>query len=205
MPYRQVGILPKTLLAKSHERRSMRVSRAVLESARVDVTAAYAQLGTRAEGLSAEEADARLEKFGPNVLAKDQRPSLLWLLWRAVRNPLVILLAVLAIVSFATGDTRAALMMLLMVALSVGLKLFQESKASGAAARLKAMISVKASVVRGGQTRELSVSRLVPGDIVQLSAGDMIPGDVRLVVAKDLFVIQGSLTGESFPVEKFVV
>ncbi len=60
-------------------------------------------------------------------------------------------------------------------------------------------------MLRGGKVEELAVSHLVPGDVVQLTAGDMIPGDVRLVVAKDLFVTQGSLTGESFPVEKFVV
>ena len=204
MPHRQVGVLPKTLLAKSHEQQSMRVSQAVLESARLDVAAAYAHLGTRAEGLTPEEADARLREHGQNVLAKDQRPSLFLLFWRAVRNPLVILLAVLATVSFVTGDARAAIMMLLMIALSVGLKLVQEAKASNAAAKLKAMISVKATVIRAGKASEIAVSHLVPGDVVQLSAGDMIPGDVRLVVAKDLFVIQGSLTGESFPVEKFV-
>ena len=122
-----------------------------------------------------------------------------------MRNPLVILLAVLATVSFATGDARAATMMLLMIVLSVGLKLIQEAKASSAAAKLKAMISVKATVLRDGTAQEIAVSHLVPGDVVQLAAGDMIPGDVRVVQAKDLFVIQGSLTGESFPVEKFVV
>jgi P-type Mg2+ transporter len=205
MPHHQVGVLPKTLLAKSHEQPSLRVSQAVLESARLDVAGAYAYLKTRPEGLTSEEAEARLREHGPNVLAKDRRPSLLSLSWRAVRNPLVILLAVLATVSFATGDARAAIMMLLMIALSVGLKLFQEAKASNAAAKLRAMISVKATVLRSGQVEEIAVSHLVPGDIVQLTAGDMIPGDVRLVVAKDLFVIQGSLTGESFPVEKFVV
>jgi Mg2+-importing ATPase len=96
-------------------------------------------------------------------------------------------------------------MMLLMIVLSVGLRLFQEAKASNAAAKLKAMISVDATVLRGGAVQEVPVSHLVPGDVVQLAAGDMIPGDVRVVQAKDLFVIQGSLTGESFPVEKFVV
>jgi len=205
MPHVQVGVLPKTLLAKSHEKRSTRVSQALLEAARLDVAAAHAYLKTRPEGLTTDEAEARLREHGQNVLAKDRRPSLLRLFWRAVRNPLVILLAVLATLSVATGDTRAALMMLLMIALSVGLKLAQEAKASSAAAKLRAMISVRASVLRGGKLEEIAVARLVPGDIVQLTAGDMIPGDVRLVVAKDLFVIQGSLTGESFPVEKFVV
>ncbi|HYQ30009.1 MAG TPA: magnesium-translocating P-type ATPase, partial [Polyangiaceae bacterium] len=204
MPRLQAGVLPKTLLAKSHEKRSLRVSQTLLESAALDVRSAYAHSKTRAEGLTSEEAAARLREHGQNVLAKDRRPGLLTLLWRAVRNPLVVLLAVLATVSFATGDSRAAIMMLLMIALSVGLKLIQEAKASNAAAKLKAMISVKATVLRDGVPKEVAVSQLVPGDIVQLSAGDMIPGDVRLVVAKDLFVVQGSLTGESVPVEKFV-
>ena len=207
MPIRrpQFGILPRTLLAKSHEKRSLRVSQSLVESAALDVGGVYAHLKTRPEGLTHDEADTRLAEHGQNILAKDLRPGLLRLVWRAVRNPLVILLAVLAAVSFATGDRRAATMMLLMIALSVGLRLIQEARATSAAAKLKAMISVKATVLRGGAVQEIAVSHLVPGDVVQLAAGDMIPGDVRVVQAKDLFVIQGSLTGESFPVEKFVV
>ena len=77
--------------------------------------------------------------------------------------------------------------------------------ADSAAAKLKAMISVKATVVRGGAPIEVAIAQLVPGDVVKLAAGDMIPGDVRIIDAKDLFVIQGSLTGESFPVEKFAI
>ncbi len=183
----------------------MRASQAVVNTATLDAAGVYARLRTRPEGLTAEEATARLAEHGPNVLAKDQRPGLLRLFSRAVLNPLVILLAVLAAVSFATGDPRAATMMLLMIALSVGLKLIQETKANNAAAKLKAMISVKSTVLRDGVAQELPVSQLVPGDVVHLAAGDMIPGDVRVVQAKDLFVIQSSLTGESFPVEKFVV
>ena len=183
----------------------MRVSQAVLDAVALDADGVYAQLKTRAQGLTADEAEARLVEHGQNILAKDQRPSFLKLLWRSVLNPLVILLAVLATVSFATGDARAATIMLLMITLSVGLKLFQEAKANDAAAKLKAMISVKATVLRGGAPQEIPVAHLVPGDVVQLAAGDMIPGDVRVVQAEDLFVVQGSLTGESFPVEKFVV
>ena len=205
MPLLQTGVLPKTLLAKSHQTQSMRVAQAVVDTVALDAPGVYARLQSRPEGLTADEAAARLAAHGQNVLAKDQRPGFLTLFWHAVRNPLVILLAVLAVVSFATGDPRAAGMMLLMIALSVGLKLLQEARANDAAAKLKAMISVKATVLRGGVAQEIAVSHLVPGDVVQLAAGDMIPGDVRVVQAKDLFVIQGSLTGESFPVEKFAV
>jgi Mg2+-importing ATPase len=120
-----------------------------------------------------------------------------------VLNPLVILLSILASISFATGDVRAGTMMAVMIALGAGLKLVQETRADSAAAKLKAMISVGATVIRSGQAREIPISQLVPGDIVALAAGDMIPADVRGLTAKDLFVNQSTLTGESFPVEKF--
>jgi Mg2+-importing ATPase len=90
-----------------------------------------------------------------------------------------------------------------MVALSVALRFFQEARADAAAAKLKAMIHVTATVIRDGDAREMPLRDLVPGDIISLSAGDMIPGDVRVLSSKDLFVSQGSLTGESLPVEKF--
>ncbi|HMG52236.1 MAG TPA: magnesium-translocating P-type ATPase, partial [Kofleriaceae bacterium] len=81
----------------------------------------------------------------------------------------------------------------------------QEAKAGSSAAKLKLMISVHATVTRDGEVHELPLSQVVPGDVVQLAAGDMIPGDVRIVAAKDLFVTQGSLTGESLPVEKHAI
>ncbi len=134
-------------------------------------------------------------------------------LWVAVRNPLVILLTVLAIASFASywhdeSDQRdisefyAGMIMLVMVVLGVSLRFVQETRAGNAAAKLKAMINVTATVVRDGQPKEIPLQQLVPGDVVKLSAGDMIPGDVRLLAAKDLFIIQATLTGESMPVEK---
>ncbi len=147
----------------------------------------------------------RLGQHGPNVLARDQRPGLAKLLWHAFLNPLVMLLLALASISFATGDPRAGVMMSLMILLGVGLKLIQESKADNAAAKLRAMISVTATVLRDAKPIEIAVSQLVPGDVVELAAGDMIPADVRILVAKDLFVTQSSLTGETYPVEKFEV
>jgi len=177
----------------------------VVESAALDEAGVYARLGTRAEGLTSEEANVRLGEHGPNVLASDHRPGLGKLLAHALVNPLVILLAGLATISFATGDARAGAVMVLMIALSVGLKLIQESRAGNAAAKLKAMISVTATVRRDGRPQEIAVSQLVPGDTIHLGAGDMVPGDVRIVQAKDLFVGQGVLTGESIAVEKHAI
>jgi P-type Mg2+ transporter len=199
------AVLSKQLLLHRRERPGIRVSPLLVESAAMDAAGVYARLETGATGLSSEEAAARLADRGPNVLARDRRPGFWKLLWRAVLNPLVILLAVLSTISFATGDPRAGIMMLAMILLSISLKLIQEARADSAAARLKALISVSATVVRDGTPREIPVAQLVPGDLVQLAAGDMIPGDVRILQAKDLFVIQGSLTGESLPVEKYAV
>jgi Mg2+-importing ATPase len=204
LAWRPSAILPKHLFAAiRREKPVARVAEIVVEVAGLAVDRVYERLATTAGGLTESEAARRLSEVGPNVIAKDARPSVLRLCAHAVMNPLVILLAVLATVSFATDDLRAATVMGAMIVLSVGLKLVQESKADQAAARLKAMISVTATVQRDGMPRELPVAGLVPGDVVQLAAGDMIPGDVRVVAAKDLFVTQGSLTGESLPVEKF--
>jgi Mg2+-importing ATPase len=181
----------------------------LLGVAQGDPEEAFRGLQTGAGGLSEEEAGRRLEEYGPNVVTQEQRYGRLKLLGRACANPLVLLLLLLATVSAlseyfqATNDYRAATVMLLMVVLGVTLRFLQESRADHAAAKLKAMISVTATVVRGGQPRELPLSQLVPGDVVHLAAGDMIPADLRIVSSKDLFVIQSSLTGESLPVEKF--
>ena len=187
------------------EKKPIRVSPALIEAAGAEPSGVFATLRSRPEGLTEAEAEERLEEIGPNVLAKDQRTGISRLLWHAILNPLVVLLAVLSGISFATGDPRAGVVMALMILLGVSLKLVQEAKADRAAARLKAMISVTATVVRSAAPREIPVAELVPGDVVRLAAGDMVPGDVRIVSAKDLFVIQSSLTGESFPVEKFEV
>ncbi len=194
------AILPKTLL--SAKRRAIRVSPFLAEVSAKDASAVYAQLRTRAEGLSADEAIARLNDHGPNVLVKDQRIGVWMLLWRALLNPLVVLLAVLAAISFATGDGPAGTVMTLMILLSVGLKLIQEAKADNAAAKLKAMISVTASVRRDGMPKEIAVSQ-GSGRRDSARCRGMVPGDVRIILAKDLFINQGSLTGESFAVEKF--
>jgi Mg2+-importing ATPase len=206
MPKISPAIIPKHVFAAiRHDKPHIQVSQTVVETAAMDPAAVCERFKTTPQGLTTEEAGTRLAEHGPNVLAKDQRAGIATLLWHAVLNPLVILLAVLTSVSFATGDYRAGSMMGLMIVLGVGLKLIQEARADNAAAKLKAMISVLATVLRDGKPQEIAVSQLVPGDVVELAAGDMIPADVRMLKAKDLFVVQSSLTGESFPVEKFEI
>jgi Mg2+-importing ATPase len=178
----------------------------VREAAIQEASDILQRLKTTPEGLSQEEAAIRLNTYGPNEVGQEKKHGWLQRLWVAVRNPLVILLTVLVIITFATAgdasDYIGGLVMMAMIVLAVLLRLIQETKADNAAAKLKAMIKVTATVIRDGQSIEIPLKELVPGDVVKLSAGDMIPGDVRLITSKDLFIIQATLTGESLPVEK---
>lgn len=192
---------PAQVAAKTLKQ-TIRVSPAVLDAARKDGETLLRDLGTSLAGLSDAEAEKRALETGPNEIAQERKQGWTSRLLKIIRNPLVILLSVLSSVSFLTGDPRAGSVMALMVALSVGLRFVQEARADAAAEKLKAMIHVTATVVRNAVAREIPLRDLVPGDIIKLAAGDMIPGDVRLLTLKDLFVSQGSLTGESLPVEK---
>ena len=135
------------------QRRS--ASEEVLKIARASAPESLERLGTNLTGLSSDEAEQRLERDGPNTIAKDEGQSRLGIFAKAAVNPLVLLLAVLATVSFATGDARAAIVMLVMVALGVSLRFVQETRANSAAKALRAMIKVTATVLRDGTPREL--------------------------------------------------
>src|SRR6202171_1630457 len=181
---------------------NIQVSPAVLDAARKDGEELLRDLRTSLGGLTQAEAEERARMMGPNEGAQERKQGWPVRVLKIIRNPLVILLSTLSAVSFLTGDARAGSVMATMVALSVGLRFWQEARADAAAEKLNAMIHVTATVVRDGVAREMPLRDLVPGDIIKLAAGDMIPGDVRLLSSKDLFVSQGSLTGESLPVEE---
>ena len=183
-----------------------RAAELIHDAATCQVAELLQRLNTSPNGLSEDEVAERLEIFGPNEVGQEKQHGWFYRLWVAVRNPLVILLGVIATITFVTAggtsDYVGGSIMVAMIVLAVLLRLVQETKADNAAAKLKAMIKVTATVVRDGQSKEIPLQQLVPGDIVKLCAGDMIPGDVRLMAAKDLFIIQATLTGESLPVEK---
>ena len=166
------------------------------------------KLATNPVGLAEDEAARRLKAYGPNLVTREQKPTILQEIWGRTRNPLNGLLLTLATVSYFLGDLRAALVIVIMVVLSVVTAFIQEHRSNEAAARLRAMVKTTASVRRGGPTgsvdfAEAPIETLVPGDVVRLSAGDMIPADLRLLEAKDLFVNQSPLTGEAMPTEKY--
>src|SRR5437867_9066370 len=156
---------------------AVQVSSRLQEAARLDSADVLRLMETSLEGLTSEMAAARLEQYGPNEVAREKRHGWLQRLYVAARNPLVILLTVLAIISFVApeGDAITGAIMLVMVILGLSLRFVQETRADTAAAKLKAMIRVTATVVRDGQPVELPLQHLVPGDIVKLCAGDMIP------------------------------
>ena len=188
-----------TGLGKSN---GFQISKTLVDAAHADAATALTQLNTTSNGLNPQEVEARLAEYGPNAVAKEKRQTWLMRLWDNVKNPLVILLTLLGLISFLTGDLRATIMILLMVLLGIVLRYYQESRADLAAEKLQAMVSTTATAIREGKRCEIPLQELVPGDIVALSAGDMIPADVRIISAKDLFLNQSALTGESLPAEK---
>jgi Mg2+-importing ATPase len=164
--------------------------------------AALTLLGTSREGLGPDEAADRLKEYGPNVLSGEKRKGFIPEILGRFKDPLTIQLLVICIVSYAMGDLRAGTVVLCMIFISVFLAYFQERRSGDAAEKLKLMIHASAVVLRGGKEAEVPIAEIAPGDIVALSAGSIIPADIRIIAAKDFFVAQAALTGESIPVEK---
>src|SRR5476649_1233314 len=165
-------------------------------------------------GLTPEQVEQRLEQYGPNEITHEKPPTWSIQLFHAFLTPFNGVLFAVSVVSFFSDVVFAApedrtfrtiIVLITMVLLSTLLRFWQEFRSNNAAEELKAMVSSTTAVLRTGMERpqEIPISTLVPGDIVYLSAGDMVPADVRLLTAKDLFVSQAMLTGESIPLEKY--
>lgn len=182
------------------------------DASRKDTYSVYAMMESSATGISNEEADDRILKFGLNEVGYDKAPSWLKQLIKAFINPFIFILLSIIIISFvidvglaAPGeqDYKTVAVVSVMVIFSVLLSFFQEFKSNRAAEQLKRMIKTTATVLRQSIGKgEILMTHLVPGDVVYLSAGDMIPADCRIVQSTDLFVSESMLTGESLPVEK---
>jgi Mg2+-importing ATPase len=173
------------------------------ELAKLAPDAALARLASRGEGLTEEEAARRLKQIGPNEVAQERHQAIPLQLLIRLAAPLNVMLLGLALASYLLGDPRAAIMIAVMVGLSVGLSFIQEYRSGKAAAALRAMVRITATVLRQTGRREIPIEQLVPGDLVSLAAGDMVPADLRLIAAKDLYLNEAALTGEALPAEKF--
>jgi Mg2+-importing ATPase len=180
----------------------------VADSAWTDEAALLASLETTHAGLDEEQIEDRLDRDGVNQATHEKPPHWALQFARTFWNPFIIVLLVLAAVQLVTSDDLTGpTIIAVMVGISVVLSFTQEFRSSRAAEKLKAMVRNTATVTRrasdGHSERiEVPVIELVAGDIVHLSAGDMVPADLRLLSAKDLFISQAILTGESLPVEK---
>ncbi len=198
----------------------------LLQVARDAPAAAITRMASHEAGLSPREVAARRARDGPNEM-EHEAPLPWWVhLWQCYKNPFNLLLTALAALSWLSSDAKATTVIGIMVALSTLIRFVQEGRSHRAADSLRAMVSNTASVIRrAAANREASapdagvriaerlpttthvdipMRQLVSGDLIALSAGDMIPADCRVLAARDLFIAQAALTGESLPVEKFV-
>ena len=203
------------------------------DAASLATDALFEKLGSGPCGLSDTAAHAMLQAIGPNEVVAETSPTFFTHLWVSYRNPFNLLLSCLAVMTWFTdvhmaapgeGDWTAVIVIVTMVIVSALLRFVQERRSLRSARALRAMVRNTATVLRPidasvpdavrrdislarshSRLIETSMSDLVPGDVLWLSAGDMVPADCRVLWAKDLFVSQAALTGESLPVEKFAM
>jgi P-type Mg2+ transporter len=169
---------------------------------KMEAAAVLKRLKTREQGLSDGEARCRISEFGENVMAKEKKMSVVFELLSKFKSPLIILLFVAAGISAYFGETVNAIIITLMIISSAVLDFFEEHNAGQAVKKLLETIKTTTAVIRAGKEREVKISQICVGDIIFLNSGDLVPADARVISAKDFFVNQSALTGESMPCEK---
>lgn len=176
----------------------------------LDLNDLYDHFSVSGSGLTAKQAEQLQEEYGKNIITTGQSNTTLHRLVNAVVNPFNIVLLIIAVITLFTDviysqqpDYVTVCIILFLVIISSLVAFIQGERSNSAAEKLSKMISNKADVLRDGAQTEIPIEDVVPGDMVRLSAGDMIPADIRFIFTKDAFVAQGSLTGETNPVEKY--
>ena len=159
-------------------------------------------LQTSPDGLTSDQANVRLEKFGPNLLKKQKKSDALTLFLSQFKSPIILLLLFAAALSLFLQDSTDAVIIFVIIFVSSMLGFFQEHRATNAVQKLLAMVRIMSIVIRDSMQKEIPSEEIVPGDIVLLSAGSKIPADCIIIESRDLFVNEAVLTGETFPVEK---
>lgn len=157
---------------------------------------------TQPTGLSINEVDERLQKYGPNLLSEQKKSSLLQKFIAQFKDLMIVILMVAALIAAFAGDLSDAIIIFLVIILNAVFGVFQEAKAENAIDALKEMTTPSSRVIRSNTIQTVKSSDLVPGDIILLEAGDIIPADVRFIKAASLKVEEAALTGESVPVNK---
>jgi len=172
-----------------------------------DKTAAQTLAGLESgrSGLSPQEAQARLDKYGPNQLAGAPKKPLWARFLDQMRDPMILVLlaaAALSLVSSGGEDWVEAVIILVIVGVNACISISQEDSAEKALEALQKMSAPLAKVVRGGEQVRLETAFLVPGDVIVLEAGDLVPADARILECANLKADESAMTGESVPVDK---
>lgn len=168
----------------------------------ISIQDALAELKTNLQGLDTEEAENRLDEFGPNELSHLKQLGFWADIYKRLKSPLVVQLLIIAAVSAIIGELKSTVIVTVMILLSVGLSYILDRRSNRAVEALGKRVQSRAFVLRGGKETEVKISEIVPGDIVLLQTGSVIPADLRIIWAKDFFVSESALTGESLPIEK---
>jgi Mg2+-importing ATPase len=176
--------------------------RLLIEICGMDVQDSIKRLKSMIGGLSSTDAEERQEEFGRNELAHTKTIGIWTDIYNRCKSPLVVQLLLIAVISGIIGEIKSTFIVSAMVFLSVGLSFILDKKSSRAVEALGKRVQSRTLLLRDGKEIELPMSEVVPGDIVILQAGSIIPADLRLIYAKDFFVSQSVLSGESMPLEK---
>lgn len=160
------------------------------------------QTHSTAAGLSHADAKQRLSQYGANSLKQIHKSSAFMMLLNQFKSPIILILILAAVLSIFLKDAADAIIIIAIVLISGLLGFWQERGASNAVEKLLALVQVKATVLRDGQSQEIPNEEVIPGDIVVLGAGKTIPGDCLVLESKDLSVNEAALTGETYPVDK---
>jgi len=190
-----------------------KIKERLLQAAQQEQDALFHEYTTNYNGYDEDTVDTMREYYGRNKITHQKGDSLVKRIFGAFINPFTVVLFVLAAISFVTdvviappgeSDPIAVIIVMSMVLVSGLLRFIQETRSGKAAEKLSEMVETTIAVQRSSVGKaEIPIDEVVVGDIIHLAAGDMVPADVRILQAKDLFVSQSSLTGESEPVEKF--
>ncbi|MEE8810053.1 magnesium-translocating P-type ATPase [Lactimicrobium sp.] len=186
--------------------------RRLYETSLIEENEVLKELNTSFQGLGEDSVEEMRDLYGANRISLSKKKSLVKRLFESFVNPFTAILFILAVVSLVTDvllaepgskNPATVIIILTMVMISGLLRFVQELRSGNAAERLSEMVKTTTAVERQENGREeIPLEEVVVGDIVYLAAGDMVPADVRILQAKDLFISQAALTGESEPVEK---
>lgn len=162
----------------------------------------FSTFKTNENGLTSEEVKNRLDLYGENIPTDNKKKRALYFIIDSLKDKFIIILIILAIINYFTGDRIGSLIILVIAIISALISFFQNYSTYRFNLKLKEKISIFTDVIRNNKQKEVKQEKVVLGDIITLSAGSVVPADLYLFQSKDLFINQASFTGESIAVEK---